>query len=498
MGLREADRHARALLKRVERMEVPNEIDEGAFISYRDRPVDFVRDKLAGSPESYQEDVLEACASHSRVAIRSGHGVGKTTTLAWVLLWWLLTRPFSRVLILAPAFERQIGRFLLPEVRKWARRAPEPLPLTVGTLTVEVDGFGREWFALGVAASDPDTVEGGHAESICILGDEAKGLSADVIAALHGTQTDVDGDRLYLLASVPGGPSGPFYDAFRKGSWKTFHVSSADSARVSDEWVEQRREEWGEHSPLFQARVLGNFPEEAEGTLFPLSLLEEAIGRVPEVERPVMSTGLDCAEFGEDWSVLVRWASRVLDRLVVYKEGLDPVQLAIWAAGYLNQWGKPRVEVDATGVGSGTQAKLRELGHDAARVMAAASAVEPGLFARLNAEMAWKLREALQREDVGIAKNLPNLDRLLAELSAYRYGFDQTGRIRLLKDETKKMLGHSPDLADAAILGFGGAAAARRGLDYRYLTQMGDELEDGEQQSLVNWLDVRLGKAHYR
>ena len=101
------------------------------FGPYRDRPVAFVREQLGATPESYQVAILSACAREPRIAWRAGHGVGKTTTLSWTLLWWLLTRPFSRVLILAPAFERQVGRYLLPEVRKWARRAPSPLPVYV-------------------------------------------------------------------------------------------------------------------------------------------------------------------------------------------------------------------------------------------------------------------------------------------------------------------------------------------------------------------------------
>ena len=36
----------------------------------------------------------------------------------------VMTRPFGRVLILAPAYEKQIGRHLLPEVKKWSCRAP--------------------------------------------------------------------------------------------------------------------------------------------------------------------------------------------------------------------------------------------------------------------------------------------------------------------------------------------------------------------------------------
>ena len=225
MVLRNLDRFARKLLDDVRSLEIPQDLKE-RFERYAEDPVAFVREALGANPQPYQIAILEAAVEHPRIAWRAGHGVGKTTTLAWLLLWWLCTRPHSRVLVLAPAFERQVGRYLFPEVRKWARNAPEPLPVKVRANTVEVVGFEREWFAIGIQATDSSKVEGAHAENLLVLADEAKGLDAEVIAALHGTQTDAAGDRLYVLASVPGGPSGPFYDVCRRASglWKVFHT----------------------------------------------------------------------------------------------------------------------------------------------------------------------------------------------------------------------------------------------------------------------------------
>ena len=76
-----AERRARALKKRAERLEVPK-ADGEDFTAYRDRPVAFVRDKLGVEPEPFQVDAIKACATEPRVAIRSGHGVGKTALLA--------------------------------------------------------------------------------------------------------------------------------------------------------------------------------------------------------------------------------------------------------------------------------------------------------------------------------------------------------------------------------------------------------------------------------
>jgi len=456
MSLRNLDRHVRKLREEVASMEVPQDLAD-RFGPYRDRPVAFVEDLLSAEPEPYQVEILEAAAEEDRIAWRAAHGVGKTATLSWLLLWWLLTRPFSRVLVVAPAFERQVGRYLLPEVRRWLRRAPESLPVKVRANSVEVRGYAREWFALGIQATDPSKVEGAHEESLAVLADEAKGLPADVVAALHGTQTDVGGDRLYVLASVPGGPSGPFYDSFRSGVWATFHTSAKDSSLVSDAWTEERREEWGEHSPLYVARVLGEFPEEDEGTLFRLSDLEAAVERVLEVqedESPALYFGVDPARHGSDRSALAVWKGNEL-LSVDTRQGWDTMKVASWIASEANRRKPARVVVDEIGIGAGVLDRLRQLDVTGVKgINVGASAEKGDLYANKRSEMLWRLREGLERGTV----SLPDSEALLAELSAFRFSYTSAGKIALeKKSETKKRVGRSPDLADAVALGFPGA-----------------------------------------
>lgn len=451
-GLGNLDSWLRRMREDVAGLEVPQDLAE-RFGPYRDDPVGFVRHVLGVRPEPYQEEVLRACAEDPRVAWRAAHGVGKTATLAWILLWWLLTRPFARVLVLAPAFERQVGRYLLPEVKKWIRNAPEALPVIVRANSVEVVGFEREWFALGVQATDSTMVEGGHAPSLAVLADEAKGLDAQVVAALHGTQTDIGRDRLYVLTSVPGGPSGPFYDTFRKSSrlWRSFHTSAADSGLVSSRWIEEREEEWGRGSPLFISRVEGNFPEEDDGTLFRLSDLEAAVEREMEQDdEPPLRFGVDVARFGSDSSALAIWRGPELLR-VETRRALDTMETASWIAAEINRQNPARVAIDEIGVGSGVVDRLRQLGHRVEAVNVGASAERSDLFANTRSEIFWRLREALEKREVV----LPRDDDLLAELTAFRFTYTANGKIALEpKEETKKRVGRSPDRADALALGF--------------------------------------------
>ena len=287
-----------------------------------------------------------------------------------------------------------------------------------------------------------------------MLCDESKGLAADVIAAMHATQTSTTGDRLYLLASVPGAPSGPFYEAFRNGLWTTFHTPASESSLVSDTWVVERREEWGAGSPVFQARVLGQFPEEDEGTLIRLSDLEAATEREVkwiDGEAPPLSFGVDVARYGGDRSVLAVWRGKRLERLES-RQGLDTMALASWIASEINRHRPQTVVVDEIGVGSGVVDRLIQLGHESVVGLNVGSAASRNdIFMNTRAEVYWSLREAFEGGEI----SLPDDEGLLAELSALRYGYSGHGRIQLeRKDETRKRVGRSPDQADAVALGF--------------------------------------------
>ncbi len=81
----------------------PEAVEE-TFEEYRGAPVRFCEEVLgaasatrssAGTP--YQREILESLASDSRVSVRSGHGIGKSTVNAWAAVWWPCSRPPSKV-----------------------------------------------------------------------------------------------------------------------------------------------------------------------------------------------------------------------------------------------------------------------------------------------------------------------------------------------------------------------------------------------------------------
>jgi hypothetical protein len=213
------ERFARDLAAKAARLEVPKAVAD-VFGPYRDHPARFCRDVLGvesatrrstGAP--YQFDVLADLVAHPRVALRKGHGAGGTASSAWAALWWLLTHPMSRVIVVAPEYRRQIVAVLFSEMRRWVRRASVKLPVEMLSNRVVVAGHGPEWGAIGMSsAGDPARTEGFHAPGgVLLICDETKGIGQESFDALQGALTDYDEARL-LVTSVPGGSgAGPFW-----------------------------------------------------------------------------------------------------------------------------------------------------------------------------------------------------------------------------------------------------------------------------------------------
>ena len=95
-----------------------------AWMRSKNNPLLFVTDLLGATPESWQAAALEAVGKHDRESIRSGHGVGKTTLQAWLVLWFLLMRQNCKVPVAANS-QDQLRDTIWPEIAKWHRQLPE-------------------------------------------------------------------------------------------------------------------------------------------------------------------------------------------------------------------------------------------------------------------------------------------------------------------------------------------------------------------------------------
>ena len=249
-------------------------------------PTDFAHSVLRVDLWSKQREVLSAITEHRRVAVKAGNGLGKGFSAAVAVLWFLHTHDPAIVLITAPTF-RQVRYILWRQIHVLHRRAPDVLK---GKLLDTRWELAEDRYALGLSADTADQFQGFHCPNVFIVVDKAEGVSDSIYEAIEAVMTS-DGSRLLLIGN-PTTVSGVFRRAFHeeRSIYHCITISAMDSPNVktgritipgltTPGWVEERRQIWGEENPLYRARVLGEFPDQAPDTLVPLSAVEAAARR---------------------------------------------------------------------------------------------------------------------------------------------------------------------------------------------------------------------------
>jgi len=442
----------------------PEEALELAEI-YRNDPVLFCKEVLGINLWEKQVEIIESVRDNDNTAVASGHGVGKTFIAGCTGLWFLSTHDQSRVITTAPT-NRQVESILWAEIWNLYKNAKVPLG---GRLLKTSLSFEEKHFMLGLSTDDPDRFQGHHAENLLLIMDEAPGVDPRIYEAAQGILTS-KGARSLLIGN-PTASSGPFFDCFKNKLWKTFHISCYDSPAIRDpeafptlttqKWIDERKEQWGENSPMFQSRVKGEFPLEGEDTLIPLNWCERAVQRwhknrdVKRLNTHIF-LGLDVARYGTNKTVLtdylpprVREIKRVQQKSTTVAVNLV-IQAGITAGAKLQQ-----VTVDDTGVGGGVTDRLRDLKYPVIPINFSQKPADPMHFRSIRDEIYWYLREMFRSDDIEI----PPDEDLIAQLSAIKYKINaRNGRIEIeTKDDMKKRGVASPDEADSVAIAVYGA-----------------------------------------
>lgn len=425
--------------------------------TYRDDPVSFVRDVLGAEPLSYQAEFLEAIAKgERRISVRSGHGTGKSTSASWAMLWFTIFRFPNKVVVTAPT-SGQLFDALFAELKRWINELPDQLKmlLTVKSDRVELTAAPSEAFisARTSRAETPEALAGVHSDNVMLVVDEASGVPEQVFEAAAGSMSGHS--AVTVMLSNPTRSSGTFFESQTRlaDSWWTRRWSCVESPLVSDEFVEEMRQRYGEDSNAFRIRVLGEFPMADDDTVIPYHLADAArhrdIERSPE-EKPVWA--LDVARFGSDSTVLLKRAGAVVYEIMVWN-GVDlmgTVGRVKAEFDALPSSKRPQVIlVDSIGLGAGVVDRLRELGAPVRGVNVAEAPSAKGTYTNLRSELWFRVKGWL--EDRGC--KLPDNDRLIAELTSVRYRYMSSGKMAVeSKDEMRKRGLKSPDLADALCL----------------------------------------------
>ncbi|WP_456390311.1 terminase large subunit domain-containing protein [Hydrogenimonas sp.] len=418
----------------------------------------FIRTFLKAIPSEQQQEVIDDIDKGKRkISIRSGHGTGKTTLLAWIVIWWGLFREDAKLPMTAPT-SHQLYDLLLPEVRKWRERLPDRLKEEIEVKSEKID-FANNNFAVARTArkDQPEALQGFHATNLAFIIDEASGIPQVIFEVAEGAMTGEE--TLVIMAANPTRTEGYFYDSHHKNRWQwaCYQFNAEESANVSKKWVEEKRRQYGEDSDVYRVRVKGEFPRQSSDAVFVLEEVENAIAREVYDDSGGEVWGLDIADYGDDKTVLAKRIGKCFYEIKA-KSNMSLPDIAGWLIHeYKNASRKPAVIfADAIGIGSSLAAVCAERGLDiVVGVKASNSADDDGKYFNKRAEWYYTLKEFLEDG------RLPEDDELVGELMAQRYKISTNGKLQLIpKREIKNELGRSPDKADACAIACNGMAYA--------------------------------------
>ncbi len=441
---------------------------------YYDDPAAFLEDMLGMECDEWQKETAQDVGCSAKVAVKSGQGVGKTALEAGLIIWFLVCRPYSKVIATAPTMQ-QLYNVLWAEIKKWLDSSLVQQLLVWTKTKVYITGDSERWFAIAKTATKPENMQGFHEDHMMIVVDEASGVADPIMEAILGTLTG-DDNKLLLMGN-PNRIEGVFYDAFNKDrdKFKTRTVSSRNSKRTSKENIEMLESKYGRDSDVVRVRIDGQFPKGALDSFISLETVELATeSRLPEEDIEgcdVLHIGVDVARFGDDKTVITpRISTKVYEfRKYTKKSTMETAGYVLQCATeYMSRFPHLKhaiIKVDDSGVGGGVTDRLREvvaeqhLKYTALGINNGESATDDYYF-NLGAQLWGHIKELLElnfsnnmqgKPEVMI--DLPPDDEMIKQLSVRKYFMTSKGKIRLeSKDDMKKRGIGSPDTADSLSL----------------------------------------------
>jgi hypothetical protein len=506
--------------------------DEGLMdvvVRFRHDPLGFVRAVFPwgesgflvqeGGPDEWQVEALRRLGVASeraevdpnaeafRLAIVSGHGVGKTAFNAWVVLWFISTRVNPQIVVTANTTS-QLATKTWRELAKWHRMMLHGDWFQWTATKFFLKASPETWAAHAVPWSKEraEAFAGTHERHVLMLFDEASAIDDEIWEVAEGALTTPG--AMWVVTGNGTRSKGRFRECFGKFAhrWSRMHVDSRTAKKANRRQIEQWLEDYGEESDFFRVRVKGDFPEVGSTQFIGQDIVDAAVRRwkeanrrkredaerrgvpfVPlcadDVEDPTepLILGVDPARFGSNETVLYErrgWFGRV----VLRKQGLTTEQVAAEVVRYVKEFSPDAVFIDETGVGGGVVDACRGLGIEVIGVNPGESALDKRRYYNRRIEM-WDLMKGwLSKRGV-----LPEDGKLLEELTAPEYGY--AGRHSLMQLESKTDMVNrgvaSPDAADALAYTFA-MPVARRVVETRQ-SEMIRRLRR-EQESSISWM----------
>ena len=439
-------------------------------------------ERFPHGPDGWQKELLcrvrdKLLTPHEAIleAVASGHGVGKSALVAWLVWWAFSTCPNTRGVVTANT-ETQLKTKTWVEIAKWHRLfiARQLFKCTATALFTQDESLKREWRIDIVPWSERNTeaFAGLHNQGsrIIIVFDEASAIPDVIFEVTEGALTDKDTEIMWFCFGNPTRSTGRFRDCFPGGAfaarWSTCEVDSRSVRITNKEQIARWIEDYGLDSDFVRVRVLGKFPRQDLNSFISRELATEASLRiVAGQEHAALILGVDVARYGGNLSALVPRRGR--DARSIPPRFFSNISLSMLAhhiGAFFNEIDADAIMVDGTGVGGGVVDILSDLNYPVYEIQFGARA--PGFhdgqkYANWRAEMWGLLRDALPT--LAILDRPPGYEgSLVEELIGPGYVVNEAGAIKLESKESMIRRGvQSPDYADALALTYAYPIAAR-------------------------------------
>lgn len=436
---------------------------------------DTLLERFSG-PEPWQEEILAAIrdglldtSSAIQLAVASGHGIGKSALVAWIILWAFTTAPDTLGVVTANT-EPQLKTKTWARLGEWFNMfiGREHFKLTATALLSRDPTRERTWRIdmIPWSETNPEAFAGLHnrGKRVLLIMDEGSGIADVIYETAEGALTDADTEIIWCVFGNPTRNSGRFRELFPGGRfaniWRTWKIDSRTVSITNKKQIQRWVDSYGEDSDFVRIRVRGEFPRQGLMEFFNASEIDAAMAREVEGSKyDPLAVGVDVARFGANNSVI--FARKGRDARSIPRQvfnGLSTVELAAKVFEFHNTFRPDGIMIDGGGVGGGVVDNVRRMHLGCYEVQFGGKDDVGGSVWNIQGERYANKRAAMYgalREWVKVGA-LPNDPDLKAAAMAIRYTFNTRDEIVL--ESKEDILEEHPDISlddlDALVLTF--------------------------------------------
>lgn len=394
-------------------------------------------------------------------AVASGHGIGKSAFVAWIILWGLSTCVDARGVVTANT-EAQLKTKTWPELAKWHNLfvARHWFKLTATAIYSANPKHERTWRVDMIPWNETKTeaFAGLHnkGKRIIVIFDEASAIPNVIWEVTEGALTDTDTEILWCVFGNPTRNTGRFHDCFGKlrHIWKTHRVDARTVRITNKGQIQQWAETYGEDSDFFKVRVRGDFPSMGDRQFISSEVVAQARGRHLRIEQygfAAVVIGVDPG-WSNDEGVIYLRQGNMSKKLMVYRGIKDDFQVAGYVAKYEDEYQADAVFIDL-GYGTGIYSAGKQMGRHWQLVEFGGASTDRG-YLNKRADM-WRLMRIWLAEGGAIEDDPVLCDQLIGPEYYVVATGPNSGKIFLESKEDMAKRGlESPNRADALALTF--------------------------------------------